>query len=222
MTKNGMQGFAAGVLFSCAVIAFFFYFVFDYSGQNKSSKEKPLTAASVTQYLSSHRRVAVSEDDYQKWQNDLQAKSANANQKNTSQKNNKKEKAVNQIVLHIASGMSTKDIADQLIDNHIIKDKNAFYKYFSSHILNNTFSLANSNSIVICLFRKSPKSSQRIDKKNPLQASAADFFIAKPFLGNLWRPRGCPRLFIVIQRSSFKNKRPENLTPVFCSLRHFV
>lgn len=135
MTKNGMQGFAAGVLFSCAVIAFFYYFVFDYSGQNKSSKEKPLTAASVTQYLSSHHRVAVSEDDYQKWQNDLQAKSANANQKNTSQKNNKKEKAVNQIVLHIASGMSTKDIADQLIDNHIIKDKNAFYKYFSSHNL---------------------------------------------------------------------------------------
>lgn len=140
MTKNGMQGFAAGVLFSCAVIAFFYYFVFDYSGQNKSSKEKPLTAASVTQYLSSHHQVAVNESDYQKWQDEQQAKSAgkkqesaDKNQKSDAAKNDKK--AAKQIVLHISSGMTTKDIADQLIDNHIIKDKNAFYKYFSSHNL---------------------------------------------------------------------------------------
>ncbi|TCP31134.1 YceG-like family protein [Scopulibacillus darangshiensis] len=133
MTKRGMRGFAFGILVSCAVIAYFFYQIYQPS---VDIKKEPLTEATVTKYLSEHQMVAVSEDNY----NQLKAgaRETSADKKSGDQSKDKAKKDNKQVyttVINIKAGMTTKDVADQLLDNHIIKDKDPFYEYLDKHNL---------------------------------------------------------------------------------------
>lgn len=137
MTKRGMRGFAFGVLLSCAVIAYFFYQIYQPSVQ---IKKQTLSETSVDGYLNDHQLVAVNQDQFNKWQASQQkekdATKTKKDQAAEKQKaSDKAKKDVYTTVLNISSGMTTKDVADQLLDNHIIKDKDPFYKYLNQHHL---------------------------------------------------------------------------------------
>ncbi|MFT8317517.1 MAG: hypothetical protein ABF651_04475 [Sporolactobacillus sp.] len=145
MTKNGMRGFAAGVLLTVAVFAFFYYLIFN-DGQQSAAKpvvkRTPLTEATVTRYLTSHHRKAIDLDAYNQWQaqNKPAKKSAATPEKKSTNKPKKKAKPDSKTTtykLRIKSGMTPGDISNELISAEILKSnqKNAFDSYLHKNRL---------------------------------------------------------------------------------------
>ncbi len=135
MTRSGLRGFAFGILIACAVIAYY-YFQVAPQQKEKTAKAAPLTEENVTAYLDNHKMVAISQSKFDEWHKDAQ-KAADANSKNTSSKDKSKtdQAKVYSTVLNIQSGMTTKNIADKLLADHIIKDKTPFYHYMDTNKL---------------------------------------------------------------------------------------
>ncbi|RYM02207.1 hypothetical protein EWH99_11290 [Sporolactobacillus sp. THM7-7] len=146
MTKNGMRGFSAGILISCAVFSFFYYMMFDHPGEKSVEAHRPLTEAAVNEYLDSHNRVALDTSDYQKyqkWQEDSAAKAAadgkktdsTAEKKESSSKPEKKKATTYEI--NIRSGMTPGDISSELVSAKVLKSdqKQDFDQYLHQNDL---------------------------------------------------------------------------------------
>lgn len=133
MTRSGLRGFSFGVLIACAVIAFYY---FQYQPKSTTVKAAPLTEAAITKYLDQHKLVAVSKTQFNQWQAQKNAKSQTAGKTSTPAKSDNKSSApakktndVHNTTINIKSGMLPSDIADQLLSNHIIKNKDSFDTY---------------------------------------------------------------------------------------------
>jgi len=165
MTKNGMRAFASGMIITCAVIAFFYYFISnDVKSSSKKVANKPLTENSVENFLSKKGQVAIDQATYDKWQAEDQQLEAggkgNNNKKNNSDntssdsgntenqsntKNNGKKKASQQqtrvVTIQVKPGMTSTDIADQLLSDKIIKNSTTLVDYIIGHDLENRIQL---------------------------------------------------------------------------------
>ncbi|MBM7646371.1 cell division protein YceG involved in septum cleavage [Scopulibacillus daqui] len=120
MTKRGMRGFAAGMLVACGIIAFFYYQIFQPANGGKTNSSETLTSKNVHKFLLDHHLVAVDQKEYHHLQ------------KSKPHKNNK---VIYRTRLYITSGMSTEDIAGNLQEFKIIKNKKDFLKYLKEHNL---------------------------------------------------------------------------------------
>lgn len=143
MTKNGIRGFAAGILIATAVFAFFYYLIFNEGTQSSAQKvvkQTPLTEATVTQYLTSHHRKAIDVDAYNQWQaantkaiakTDQTAKKPKSNPKPKTNSGKAKTVTYN---LNIKAGMLPGDISNSLVQAKILNSnqKNAFDQYMHS------------------------------------------------------------------------------------------
>ncbi|WP_239984881.1 hypothetical protein [Sporolactobacillus pectinivorans] len=163
LTKNGIRGFAAGILIATAVFAFFYYLIFNdgQSSTQKAVKQTPLTEATVTQYLTSHHRRAIDIDAYNQWQADnskAAAKTGQTAQKanNTNSKPNAKPGTNNVVTyqLNIKSGMMPSDISSSLVQAKILNSnqQTAFDQYMHTKHLENyvqlgTFTVKSNMSI---------------------------------------------------------------------------
>lgn len=145
MTKNGIRGFAAGIILATAVIAFFYYLIFNQGGQPATKsvvRQAPLTEAAVTNYLADHHRKSIDINAYNQWLADTQkaaAKTTKSSAKKTSGSSTKssvKSKVITYKV-HIKSGMALGDIAQDLVSGKILKSNqvNSFNTYFQKHNL---------------------------------------------------------------------------------------
>jgi hypothetical protein len=149
LTKNGIRGFASGILIATAVFAFFYYLIFNQGGQptvKKVVRQAPLTEAAVTNYLAAHHRKSIDIDAYNKWQADTQKatadatnkakKSSGSSKKSSSSKTGDKSKVIT-YKLHIKSGMALGDIANDLVSAKILKSsqEGAFNRYLQKHNL---------------------------------------------------------------------------------------
>ncbi|WP_010632190.1 hypothetical protein [Sporolactobacillus vineae] len=149
MTKNGIRGFAAGILIATAVFAFFYYLIFNQGSQpavKNVVRQAPLTEASVTNYLAAHHRKSIDIDAYNKWQADTQKATADAtkskagtsdsSKKSASSKADGKSKVVT-YKIHIKSGMALGDIARDLVSAKILKSsqESTFNRYLQKHNL---------------------------------------------------------------------------------------
>lgn len=133
LTKNEIRGFAAGILLTCAVFAFFYYLIFN-QGEQKPvkdvAKQTPLTEATVTQYLASHHRKAIDLDAYNQWLSDTQKATEQASKekpktdsdssKKSSDNSSSKAKKTT-YKLQIKSGMTPGDISSELVRAKILK-----------------------------------------------------------------------------------------------------
>jgi hypothetical protein len=137
VTKNGIRGFAAGILVAAAVFAFFYYLIFN-EGESQSAKvvkQTPLTEATVTQYLTNHHRKAIDIDAWNQWQADMKTATSKNNQSdknnNSSDKNSKAKPDVKSYKLNIKSGMTPGDISGSLVSAKVINSdkKKALDKY---------------------------------------------------------------------------------------------
>ncbi|MDD9150768.1 MULTISPECIES: hypothetical protein [unclassified Sporolactobacillus] len=156
MTRNGIRGFSAGVLITCAVFAFFYYVVFNNGNQTAAKsvvRQTPLTDATVTQYLTDHHRKAIDVDVYNQWM-----ASAGAAAKKTQAKPAASSKPQqNQPVsynLQIKSGMTPSDISAQLVNAKILpaNQKVSFDQYLHNSKLDQfvqlgTFKVSSNMSI---------------------------------------------------------------------------
>ncbi|MET1247671.1 hypothetical protein ABWW58_02645 [Sporolactobacillus sp. STCC-11] len=176
MTKNELRGFAAGILLTCAVFAFFYYLIFNQGEQKPAKnvvKQTPLTEATVTQYLTGHHRKAIDLDAYNQWQNDTKKATEQAGKEKATTDNDskKKEKAPEKSTkkttykLHIKSGMTPGDISSELVSAKILKSsqKHSFDSYLQKNKLEKyvqlgTFSVSSDMSI--------PKLAQVITKNH--------------------------------------------------------
>jgi hypothetical protein len=130
VTKNEIRGFAAGILLTCAVFAFFYYLIFNQGEQKPVKnvvKQTPLTEATVTQYLASHHRKAIDLDAYNQWLSDTQkatdkaSKSKDQTNTNSKDKSPAKTSKTTTYTLHIKSGMTPGDISSELVSAKILK-----------------------------------------------------------------------------------------------------
>jgi|GEM_PF-1607564 len=165
MTKNGMRAFASGMIITCAVIAFFYYFMFnDVKSSSKKVTDKSLTENSVENFLNKKGQVAIDQTTYDKWQAEdrqLQSKgkrsnnkksksdttsSASDHEKNSSstKSNETTEESGSQpktATIRVTSGMTSTDIADQLLSDKVIKNSQTLVNYIISHNLENRIQL---------------------------------------------------------------------------------
>ncbi|WEG14268.1 hypothetical protein PU629_07885 [Pullulanibacillus sp. KACC 23026] len=138
MTQNGLRGFAAGVFLSCALVAIYYY-ILPHPTQSVTTKAtSSLKQAQVDRYLNDHGQIAMDEDTYKKWQADQEKAStpskdsAQSSDKTTSEKKaptSPKTPAVKKMTITVKSGMGVWDVAKELEQNHIIKDKQTLYDY---------------------------------------------------------------------------------------------
>ncbi|MTT33176.1 hypothetical protein GMB86_14350 [Terrilactibacillus sp. BCM23-1] len=150
MTKNGMRGFSAGILVSCAVFSFFYYFIFgDHDATPKKSEttNSKITEEAVSNYLTKNNQIAVSQEDFNKWQKDLQAQKQEKTKSNShnNSKDNPPKKDVHKLTLNITSGMVPGEIAEKLHDAKIIKSTEEFNKYFHTNNRENFIQLGEFN-----------------------------------------------------------------------------
>ncbi|MFC7393338.1 hypothetical protein [Scopulibacillus cellulosilyticus] len=127
MTKRGMRGFAAGILITCAVIAFFYYQIIQPAKNDQTSSDKVLSSKNINKYLLDHHLVAVNQKQFNEWQNAKQHKESNPDKNNG--------KVIYRTILYITEGMTTVDIANTLADYKIIKNKEDLLDYLRSHHL---------------------------------------------------------------------------------------
>jgi YceG-like family. len=146
LTKNGIRGFAAGILIATAVFAFFYYLIFNQGSQPVAKnvvRQAPLTEATVTNYLTAHHRKSIDIDAYNKWLADTQKTTASSTKSaaNNSGSSTKSSASGNSKVItykvHIKSGMALGDIAQDLVSGKILKSSqvNSFNQYFQKHNL---------------------------------------------------------------------------------------
>ncbi|MFT8391874.1 MAG: hypothetical protein ABF586_02210 [Sporolactobacillus sp.] len=143
MTKNGLRGFAAGILVATAVFAFFFYLIFNGSVQQSKPvvRQKPLTEAAVTQYLTNHHRKAIDIDAYNQWQaqNKPSKQSTPAKQKKSgkTKTSSKSASKTTTYEVTIKSGMMPNDISSELVSAKILKSsqQSAFDSYLHKNHL---------------------------------------------------------------------------------------
>jgi hypothetical protein len=148
VTKNGIRGFAAGILLSCAVFAFFYYLIFNHGEQAATKqvvKQTPLTEATVNQYLASSHRKAIDLDAYNQWQSDTQKATEKAGSEQKSDSDNSKKESSSDsdknkkttYKLHIKSGMTPGDISQELVAAKILKadKRNDFDAYLKKNKL---------------------------------------------------------------------------------------
>ncbi|WP_141604257.1 endolytic transglycosylase MltG [Terrilactibacillus laevilacticus] len=150
MTKNGMRGFSAGILIACAVFSFFYYFIFgdhEVTPKTNETTNGKVTEEAVANYLTKNNQIAVSQEDYAKWQKDLQSKNQEKTQShnNDNSKDNPPKKEVNKLTLNITSGMVPGEIAEKLHDAKIIKSTEEFNKYFHTNNRENYIQLGKFN-----------------------------------------------------------------------------
>ncbi|MCO7128302.1 hypothetical protein NIE88_21480 [Sporolactobacillus shoreicorticis] len=159
MTKNEIRGFAAGILLTCAVFAFFYYLIFNQGEQKpmkNTVKQTPLTEATVTQYLASHHRKAIDLDAYNQWLSDTKKATEQASKEKTkTDKNSDKEKndksssesKKTSYKLHIKSGMTPGDISNELVSAKILKSnqKQDFDSYLHKNKLEKYVQLGSFN-----------------------------------------------------------------------------
>ena len=152
MTKNGMRAFAAGMIITCAVIAFFYYFLFsDSTNASKSASDKTITESDVESYLTKKGQIAVDQKTFNEWQDAEQGakgeeQASNKDEepsttksddsKQTEDKKETEEKAKPKVVkITIKSGMTSTDIANELESEKIIKDSQDLVDYIVKHKL---------------------------------------------------------------------------------------
>ncbi|MCL1630387.1 hypothetical protein M3N64_00250 [Sporolactobacillus sp. CPB3-1] len=156
MTKNEIRGFAAGILLSCAVFAFFYYLIFNQGDQKPEKnvvKQKPLTEATVTQYLASHHQKAVDLDAYNQWLSSTKKATEQAakddKKSDSSKKSDSKsdEAKTTKYKLQIKSGMTPGDISNELVRAKILKSdqKQDFDSYLHKNKLEKYVQLGSFN-----------------------------------------------------------------------------
>lgn len=152
LTKNGMRGFAAGILGTCAVFALFYFFIFNDDGQKDKTQKKveqePLTEDAVNLYLEENNRVSLSADDYQKYQEWQESNAANKKDEDNKEENSKEEEKQDSksepekseattYELTISSGMTPGDISSNLVEAKVLKSdqKDDFDRYLHDNKL---------------------------------------------------------------------------------------
>ncbi|GGE46862.1 hypothetical protein GCM10011391_27150 [Pullulanibacillus camelliae] len=156
MTRNGMRAFAAGIIITCAVIAFFYYFIFnDAKGSSEKATNKSLTDSAVENYLNKKGQTAIDQATYDKWQaedrqlqdgkktsddkkssSDSAASDSDKKDDQSKAASDKKEESESKTVtIKVKSGMTSTDIADQLQSEKIIKDSQKLVDYIVGHDL---------------------------------------------------------------------------------------
>lgn len=139
-----MRGFAAGILIASAVFAFFYYLIFNDGQQTAKTavRQKPLTEATVTQYLTNHHLKAIDIGVYNQWQAQNKPaekggqKNPPANKGKAQANNQSSDKPVN-YTLQINNGMMPNDISSALVSAKILKSnqQSAFDNYLHQNHL---------------------------------------------------------------------------------------
>ncbi|GGL40068.1 hypothetical protein [Sporolactobacillus putidus] len=120
MTRNGIRGFSAGVLITCAVFAFFYYVIFNNGNQTAAKntvRQTPLTDATVSQYLASHQRKAIDINAYNQWMASVNAAAAKNAQSKPAASSSPQPISFD---LQINNGMTPSDISTQLVNAKIL------------------------------------------------------------------------------------------------------
>ncbi|MFT8871029.1 MAG: hypothetical protein ABF868_01935 [Sporolactobacillus sp.] len=139
MTKNGIRGFAAGLLLASAVFAFFYYLVFngEQGATNTSAKPPALTEAAVTKYLTDHHRKAIDIDAYKQWQQQVKPGGAVPSSSSSSSASSASSSAPVSYSLQINAGMTPGDISNALVSANVLPadQKTAFDSYMHQNNL---------------------------------------------------------------------------------------
>ena len=138
MSKNGLRGFASGILFATSIIAGNYYF-FDEKRHTakeieQSENEKIPFEELLQNHLETNRLVVISSEEYEQLKS-LQEKGKKELEQVTSNQLSKTENQVHRYTLVVNEGMNGVEIAEKLKEANIIENEEEFVKYLMNQKL---------------------------------------------------------------------------------------
>lgn len=135
MTKNGLRGFAGGLIVATIVLSFVYF-------QSDKSVDAEITKSDVETFANEHNLIILTEEEYNNHateQNKHEEKSKDTKPEEEKAEEDKQEKPEEEekieATLEITPGMSTAGAADKLQELKIIKNKKDFTDYIKKHKL---------------------------------------------------------------------------------------
>lgn len=133
MNKYGLRGFALGIFVTCALVAIEFFMFSSPVHAVKEQTSTALTEANVDQFLATKGEIAVDQATFNKWQSDQKSgqtkASTNQAPSASSNSNSITQKTIIQTTIKVTGSMGVWDVATELEQDKIIKDKQALYDY---------------------------------------------------------------------------------------------
>lgn len=139
MTKQGLRGFAGGLIVATLLLSYVYFFHSD------QTSTPTITEADIESYAEKNSLVILSKDEYNNLtkQKDTAAKTAkeeenkndNKQAKNNEDKNKEKQEKPIAVNFEIKPGMSTAAVGEELQKLKLISNKSEFTNYIKKHKL---------------------------------------------------------------------------------------
>ncbi len=132
MTKNGLRGFAGGLIVATIVLSFFYY-------QSDKAVDAETTKSDVESFANENNLIILTEEEYnnvtEQNKNEEKPKEVEEKKAKEDKQEEPKEEEKVEATLEISPGMSTAGAADKLQELKIIKNKKDFTDYIKKHKL---------------------------------------------------------------------------------------
>ncbi|NEU30733.1 endolytic transglycosylase MltG [bacterium LRH843] len=122
MSSKGLQYFAGGLFLATAILAGVHYLSGDATSEVPKLSQAP-SIEEMKQTLETEGFIILSTEEMDKMQADLQ------------QASETEAKTIYTMVLQVTAGMTSLDIAEQLVRGHIISDRSVFLDYVNANQL---------------------------------------------------------------------------------------
>lgn len=131
MTKNGLRGFAAGLIIATFILSYVYYFQSD---RTDASQNDTITESDIENYALEHDLVILTEEEFKNL-NVEKEQTKEDKKKEDKKEEPKEEEKVVKVNFEISPGMSTDDVASKLHESKLIKKKSDFTNYIKKNKL---------------------------------------------------------------------------------------
>ncbi|MFA8437681.1 endolytic transglycosylase MltG [Pueribacillus sp. YX66] len=136
MTKNGLRGFAAGLIIATFILSYVYYFQSD---RTDASQNDTITESDIENYALEHDLVILTEEEFKNLnvekEQTKEDKKKEDKKKEDKKEEPKEEEEVVKVNFEISPGMSTDDVASKLHESKLIKKKSDFTNYIKKNKL---------------------------------------------------------------------------------------
>lgn len=130
MTKNGLRGFAAGLIIATFILSYVYYFQSD---KTDASQNDVITEADIENYALENDLVVLTEEEFKNLNEKEEPKEEKKEDKKKEEP--KEEEKVINVNFEITPGMSTDDVASKLQKSKLISKKSDFTNYIKKNKL---------------------------------------------------------------------------------------
>lgn len=135
MTKNGLRGFAGGLIVATFILSYVYYFQVDKTDANENGQN--ITKEDVENYALENNLIILTEEEFNQTNdaNETDTEPANKDENEKKEEPKEEQKQVVNVNFEITPGMSSEAVGSKLQDLKVISNKNDFTNYIKNQKL---------------------------------------------------------------------------------------